>query len=262
MTLEGVGRSNHGMNAVATRLGHISAVSGSDSIVGSAGILHPANSTQILAHWGPSDPGSCPALQYADAYRMKCVAVGSFGSGGGAAAEAVIAYGMDVERYALDAEGISSGRIRSLGCARSNLSFSDVVTLSAPTGTRPDTVLLGSAPNGDDTLYNLDFGGAESTAAPGMVAQPEEDWTQVVGGLEWRGRVATINAAVGAIDAAARANNRSFPPVVGAEPLTINLEAYVKFGGSPPVNVSTLVVELIERHSFYANRFPYPERIR
>ena len=148
------------------------------------------------------------------------------------------------------------------------------------TGTRPDTVLLGSAPNGDDTLYNLDFGGAESTAAPGMVAYPEEDWTQVVGGLEWRGRVATINAAVGAIDAAARANNRSFPPVVGAidaaarannrsfppvvgaEPLTINLEAYVKFGGSPPVNVSTLVVELIERHSFYANRFPYPERIR
>ena len=79
---------------------------------------------------------------------------------------------LDVARYALDAEGVAAGRLRSLGRARSNLSFADVVALksAAAPGAGPDTALLGSAPNGDDTLYNLDFGGAESTAAPGMVA--------------------------------------------------------------------------------------------
>ena len=275
VTTPGVSRSAHGLNAVATRITGVDSLKGTDSIVTSAGLLHPATSTGVIAHF--ATPPDCPSLQYSDAYRMKCVAVGYF-NGDDDNVQVAVVYGMDVSTYTIDEGGVKNGLIPSSGCARSNLSFADITTIHAPPSPPPssssppsraiDTVLMGSAPNGDDNLYHLAFTKPNRYHhnhhhhhhhhQHGDDGRSEPGWIADVKGLQWQGRVASINDAIDSIHTLAQLNNHTFSP--NTDLITVNLEAYVKFGSD--INVTALVQELVERHAYYATRFPYPDRIR
>ena len=273
----GVSRSAHGLNAVAARINSVDSLKDTDSIVTSAGLFHPATSTGVIAHFATSP--DCPSLQYSDAYRMKCVAVGHFDGDSDIDIQVAVVYGMDVSTYTINEAGVKNGQISSSGCARSNLSFADITTIHAPQSLLKsqviDAVLMGSAPNGDDNLYHLAFATSNHHRSSHHHdngyhhhdaseyrhhednGSGDPDWIVEVKGLKWQGRVAAINDAIDTIYTLASRNNHTFSP--DADLITINLEAYVKFGND--INVSALVQELVERHAYYAKRFPYPDRI-
>jgi len=136
------GRNSHGVNAVIVPDEVDDEIL--DTIVSNAGIFQPAVMTQSVAYLGKV----FPPLSYADAYCMAIPAVGDFLGNG--KKQAVTVNGMDVGLYELeDAHG--GDFVSPVSLARTQLSFSDAVTLRSSDGA--DQLLLGSAPNGDDTLY-------------------------------------------------------------------------------------------------------------
>ncbi len=226
------GRSSHGVNAVVAPG---DAGSGTlDAIVSNAGIFQSAVTKKAVANLAEA----FPSLQYADAYRMAIPAVGRFQEG--AAWQAVTVYGMDIGMYSLE-EASAGAVVKPSSRARTQLSFSDAVTLTKTEGV--DQLLLGSAPNGDDTLY--------------LVTLASSSWSTELEATTWAtgGVIDSINRDIAEIGAAAaNSATRALPSVTR---VTINVEAYLKVGSED--EVGPILAQLLKRHSYYSSRFPYDQ---
>eukprot|EP01048_Picozoa_sp_COSAG05_P035389 COSAG05_NODE_15351_length_372_cov_0.560440_1_plen_107_part_01 len=91
-------------------------------------------------------------------------------------------------------------------------------------------------------------------------ADPDR-WTSALAKQDWPsgGIVETINHELDSISSLAAATpSRKVP--AGTPPVTINVEAYLKIGSLKLL--PGVLRQLLERHSFYTARFPYPDRIR
>jgi hypothetical protein len=109
-----------------------------------------------------------------------------------AAIEVVMVYGMDIYRYPVNDANVGAGSIASSEFARTNLSFSDVISVRASPSSA-ETYLMGSAPNGDDTVYHLDLSKSAHNSAK-EASSPA--WVTEVETRGWQGRIASINKAV------------------------------------------------------------------
>ena len=111
----------------------------------------------------------------------------------GGTTEALVVFGMDIYRYHIDDAYVRAGlTINSSEFARSNLSFSDVISISSSSS--ETQFLLSSAPNGDDTLYHLDL--SASTRYTNGSSISSVSWVSEVETRGWQGRIASINKAI------------------------------------------------------------------